>query len=215
MSFAYSERRRLLDRALGEVSAAIHGVVLEIGAGRGERRRGRFVPPTDSTSRWLSIDRALAVRPDIAGDAEALPLRDASTDTVVTLEVLEYTTRPAMAMAEMYRVLRPGGHLLISVPFVHRVDAVSDRWRFSEHALREMMERAGFEIVAMKAQGRMLTAVAHLVCSTIAQRPRRAERWLLGALVLPLVALGRLEPFLGRGAALTSATTGYLALGRK
>lgn len=154
------------------------------------------------------------MRPDIAADVERLPLREACADTVVSLEVLEYTAGPALALAEMHRILRPGGRLLVSVPFVHRIDAASDRWRFSEQALREMLERAGFEVLAIKAQGRVLAAAAHLICSTIAQRPRRAERWLLGAMVLPLVALARLEPILGHGG-VPSATTGYLALGRK
>ena len=215
MSFAYSERRRLLDRSLAAHAAMIRGVVLEVGGGRGPRR-GRFVPPTARTSGWWLLDLVADRRPHIVGDVEALPLREASVDTVVSLEVLEYVRRPREALAEMHRVLRPGGHALVSVPFVHRMDGPSDRWRFSEQGLREVLLAAGFEVVALQPQGHALAAVAHLVMSGIAQRPRRLERWLLGALALPLLVVARLEPFLARGhGALTSATTGYLALGRK
>ncbi|MBI5627944.1 MAG: methyltransferase domain-containing protein [Candidatus Rokubacteria bacterium] len=213
MSLAYSERRRLLDRSVGDHARLIRGRVLEIGAGRAPRR-GRFVPPR--TPGWWTLDLAADLRPHIVADVEALPLRTASVDTVVGLEVLEYVRRPHAALAEAHRVLRPGGHVLISVPFVHRVDGPSDRWRFSELGLRELLHAAGFEVVALRAQGAALAAAAHLILSIIAQRPRRLERWLLGALAVPLVAVARLEPLLVRGqGALSSATTGYLALGRK
>jgi SAM-dependent methyltransferase len=215
VSFAYSERRRLLDRSLAAHAEVIRGVVLEVGAGRGPRR-GRFVPPSGRTRQWWALDLTLRVRPHVVGDLEALPLRQASVDTVLSLEVLEYVKRPQEALAEMHRVLRPGGHLLLSVPFVHRVDGPSDRWRFSEHALREALGAAGFEVVAVHAQGYALSAAAHLIMSVVAQRPRRMERWLLGALAAPLVAAARLEPLLVRGGgAWTSVTTGYFALGRK
>lgn len=215
MSFAYSERRRLLDRSLTVHAELIRGVVLEVGAGRGARR-GRFTPPLAQTQAWWSLDLSDAVRPHMVGDVEALPLRGDSVDTVLSLEVIEYASRPDRALAEMCRVLKPGGYLLLSVPFVHRMDGPSDRWRFSAHGLRDALRSAGFEVVLLKAQGHALSAAAHLVMSVLAQRPRRVERWLLGALALPLLGVARLEPLLVRGeGALTSATTGYLALGRK
>lgn len=215
MSFAYSERRRLLDRSLTVHAELIRGVVLEVGAGRGARR-GRFIPPLAQTKAWWSLDLSDAARPHMVGDVEALPLRDDSMDTVLSLEVLEYASRPDQALAEMCRVLKPGGHLFLSVPFVHRMDGPTDRWRFSANGLRDALRSAGFEVVMLKAQGHALAAAAHLIMSVLAQRPRRVERWLLGALALPLLAVARLEPLLVRGeSALTSATTGYLALGRK
>lgn len=215
MSFAYSERRRLLDHDLAEHADVIRGVVFEIGAGR-SRRRGRFDPPLARTKHWWLLDLEAGLRPHIVGDVEALPVREASVDTVLSLEVLEYVPRPHEALAEMYRVLRPAGHLLISVPFVHRMDGPSDRWRFSEHGLREALRAVGFEVVAVRQQGYALTAAAHLLMSIVAQRPRRVERWLFGSLAIPVVALARVERWLVRGqGVLTSATTGYLAVGRK
>jgi len=212
---SYSERRRLLDRSLAAFEGAMRGAVLEIGAGR-KFRRGRFTPPTGQTRHWWSLDLTSGPCPHVVGDVEALPLRAASVDTVLSLEVLEYVPRPYAALSEIHRVLRPGGHLLVSVPFVHRMDGPLDRWRFSERGLREALSAAGFEVVGLHAQGHALAAIAHLLQSILAQRPRRVERWLLGVLALPFFALARLEPFLVREqGVLASATTGYLALGRK
>jgi ubiquinone/menaquinone biosynthesis C-methylase UbiE len=47
-------------------------------------------------------------------DAMALPFADASFDAVTCIEALEFLPRPLVALAEMTRVLRPGGQLLIS-----------------------------------------------------------------------------------------------------
>lgn len=213
MSLAYSERRRLLDDALERHRSTMRGVVLEVGVGR-RGRRGRFAPPTAGVARWWMVDLSPSVRPDVAGDVAALPVRTGVVDTVVVLEVLEYAADPVVALAELHRVLAFGGHVVVSVPFIHRIDTGADRWRFSEHGLRRALTMAGFEVVVLEPQGGLFTAVAHLVCATAAQRRRRATRWLLGALALPLVGLARLEPWAGDNGA-PDASTGYLAIARK
>lgn len=213
MSLAYSERRRLLDFALARHQATMRGVVLEVGAGR-RGRRGRFAPPSAGVARWWMLDVSAAVRPDCVGDVAALPVRSGGVDTAVALEVLEYVADPVAVLGELHRVLAPGGHLVVSVPFIHRIDTGADRWRLSEHGLRRLLAGAGFEPIVLEAQGGLFTAVAHLVCSTVAQRRQRPARWVLGALALPLVGLARLEPRVGWGRT-PDATTGYLAIARK
>lgn len=57
--------------------------------------------------------------PDIlalAADGEDLPFPDATFDWVTTSEVLEHVHRPERALREMYRVLKPGGTLLVTTP---------------------------------------------------------------------------------------------------
>jgi SAM-dependent methyltransferase len=56
--------------------------------------------------------RARAVR----GDAYALPIEDDSIDAVIAAEILEHLPDDETAMAELFRVLRPGGHLAVTVP---------------------------------------------------------------------------------------------------
>ena len=52
----------------------------------------------------------------IVGVIEDLPFEDASSDVVLCLGVLEYLESPVNALQEMLRVLRPGGHAIISFP---------------------------------------------------------------------------------------------------
>lgn len=215
MTVAYSVRRRLLDAELARVVTRAAGTVIEIGAGRAGRR-GRFVPAVEPSGRLWTIDLRAVVAPHLVADITALPLRDGAVDQVLMLEVLEYVSDPAAALREIHRVLRPGGHAVVSVPFLHRVDSATDRWRFSEHGLRRMLEAAGFDVASVHRQGALFASIAHLVGSVVAQRRYRLERWLLGAIASPLLVLAWLEPrFIRADSALTTATTGYLALARR
>jgi ubiquinone/menaquinone biosynthesis C-methylase UbiE len=77
------------------------------------------------------------------GDAEALAFDDGSVDAVVALGLLEYLVSYRRALAEMFRVLRPGGVAVLAVPnrasAYRRSRAVADRARL---ALKRLLGRA-------------------------------------------------------------------------
>ncbi|MCC6441703.1 MAG: methyltransferase domain-containing protein [Rhodanobacteraceae bacterium] len=86
-------------------------------------------------------------RPDIFADASLLPLPDASIDTVLLLEVLEHLRHPAQALSEIARVLRPGGQLLLTMPFLYPIhDAPHDYQRYTCHGLTRELEAAGLVV---------------------------------------------------------------------
>lgn len=71
-------------------------------------------------------------------------------DVVVCTEVLEHTLNPFDAVAELRRLLKPGGLLLVTTPFNFRIHGpLPDCWRFTEHGLRALM--SAFEIVSLEA----------------------------------------------------------------
>jgi SAM-dependent methyltransferase len=108
--------------------------VVDLGCGEGRHafeafRRGASViavdwgqHEVDTTRHWLTaIAEAGQALPGaraevVRGDPTALPLPDASVDRVIASEVLEHIPDDATAMAEIARVLRPGGRVAVTVP---------------------------------------------------------------------------------------------------
>jgi SAM-dependent methyltransferase len=90
--------------------------------------------------------------PDVVASAYDIPLPGASFDTALCTSVLEHLEEPADALAECFRLLKPGGHAIYSVPFIWHVhEQPRDFVRFSPFGLRHRFEAAGFEVVEVKA----------------------------------------------------------------
>jgi SAM-dependent methyltransferase len=190
--------------------------VLEVGAGRAGRR-GRFAPPPAEAAGWVTLDLAAHRRPDVRADLLALPFPGARFDTALCLEVLEYVPEPAAALRELARVLAPGGTLILSAPFLHRVDAERDLWRFTDHGLRHLLEAGGFEVSRLEPQAHALGVVVNVAKYALYAAPRGLPRELLGRALRPLLsALWAADrPLARRHPRLASFSTGYLAVGRR
>ena len=92
--------------------------------------------------KYRILDYVDTYHPDIVGDIQKLPLPDSSEEAIVCMSVLEHVENPFLAASEMYRVLKPGGQLLLYVPFLFYYHAengyYADYWRFTEEALRTL-----------------------------------------------------------------------------
>jgi len=86
--------------------------------------------------------------------ADRLPFRDSTFDVVVASNVLEHLKRPEEALCECHRVLKPGGLILITVPFLLRVhQAPNDFYRYTHFILHELLVRAHFDRVTVQPLG--------------------------------------------------------------
>jgi SAM-dependent methyltransferase len=100
----------------------------------------------------LNIDRFPNV--DVVGDAYALPYADGSVDGILCWAVIEHLEFPERAIAEMYRVLRPGGQALLNTPFLQAFHAYPNHFQnLTLVGQNRMLERAGFVIKASGASG--------------------------------------------------------------
>lgn len=92
-------------------------------------------------------------------------------DFVVCTEVLEHTLQPFDAVRELWRVLRPGGLLFLTVPFNLRIHGpLPDCWRFTEHGLRAILrDWELLELDAVETPGRPLMPIHYAV---VARKPR-------------------------------------------
>jgi len=112
----------------------------------------------------------------VEGDMHALPLPDAGFDLVVLMHALTYAAKPAQAVAEAARVLRPGGRLLLSSLARHEHRAVVEAYGhvnlgFSEKELRRFIERAGLRVASGETVTREKRPPHFEVVSLIGTRP--------------------------------------------
>jgi SAM-dependent methyltransferase len=110
-------------------------------------------------------------RPDVYYDGSRLPFEDGSFDTVLSIQVLEHTPRPQALLAEMARVLRADGLLILSAPFSGRLhEEPYDYFRYTPHGLRAMCSDAGLEVTEVSAQGNIWSVIGHKLNSFLAFR---------------------------------------------
>lgn len=114
--------------------------------------------------------------PDIVYHGDRMPLPDDSFDTVMCIQVLEHTPKPQALLDDVARVLRPGGLLIISVPFSFRLhEEPHDYFRYTPHGLRTMLERAGLEVTSTLQQGGFWSVLGHKVNTFLAFRVGRLQ----------------------------------------
>ncbi len=214
--FAYTYRRQLVDQDLGRAAQHLTGRVLDVG-GKKDKKRGYFRPP--ETERWLYLNISPEDSPDILARAEYLPLAEGAMDAVICTEVLEHLAGPKQALAEMGRVLRPGGKLILTAPFLYRIHGdPHDFQRLTDHGLRILLEEAGFEIMELKRQGYFFTVLCDMLKQVLGEIPSRLVRVGVGLFFFPLarllISLERSQA-VQRSALLTSFTTGFFVLAEK
>jgi ArsR family transcriptional regulator len=166
------ERRQLVPgrswaawaRALGLLLPALD--VADLGCGEGyltleSARWARHVTAIDRSREVLVRGKGLAARRKLTnitwkrGDLENVPLPDRSVDLALLSQALHHASRPARALAEAYRVLRPGGRVLVLDLRQHEETwtrtKLGDQWLgFSDAALRSLLRDAGFERVTLQ-----------------------------------------------------------------
>jgi SAM-dependent methyltransferase len=109
------DRKSGLRALYGRWHAAMRGFLvpgpsLEVGAGIGQLK--------DALPGLVTLDILPTPWTDVVGDAQELPVRDASLGNLVLFDVLHHLPRPARFFAEACRALRPGGRVVVMDPYV-------------------------------------------------------------------------------------------------
>ena len=163
-------------------------IILDIG-GKKVRKRGQFdIENHLVTVKYANIDSQ--TNPDYLCDGSKIPVGSNSFDGVICSEVLEHVKEPVLIIKEAFRVLKPSGLLLISVPFLVRTHPdPSDYGRYTDKYWSIVLKEAGFINVFIEKQGLYPSFLADSIRGGIYEmrkdgRPRHGIlKWLLTKIV--------------------------------
>lgn len=168
----FGARRAILEGLQAELPR-LSGVLLDIGCGYMPYRPLLLSPPS-RVERYLGLDLAdnLYQTPDLVWDGVQIPLPEGAVDCALATELLEHCPSPSQVLREAYRVLRPGGVLFFSVPFLWPLHTVPhDEYRYTPFSLERLFSEAGFSEITLKALGGWDASLSQLFGLWLRRRP--------------------------------------------
>ena len=133
-------------------------------AGAGEARFRDYFP----NHLYIALDSGVGDRDwdysqvDVQADLSAIPAASNSVDIVLNIQVLEHVAEPPQVLAELYRVLKPGGSLFLTAPQgwpEHQQP--HDHYRFTRFSLSQILREAGFNSVQIEPIGGYFHYLGH------------------------------------------------------
>lgn len=128
-------------------------------------------------------------RPSAYADAHAIPCGSNSINVVLLLDVLEHLSDPGKALAEVNRILVPGGTLILQIPFLYPLhDAPHDHTRWTLFGLRSMAHRGEFAVLEESYTGEPIVTAALLTNIALVHSVMTGlRRGRLGGLLVPFL----------------------------
>jgi SAM-dependent methyltransferase len=151
----------MLQSSLRQCANYVAGKLLDVGCGLRPYEKTFFA----NASQYVGVDYlSERSRPEIICSALSIPFREESFDTVTSTEVLEHVPDPLLAMREMSRVLKPGGHLIITVPlYWPRHEVPYDFYRYPYDGLLYLIRESRLEVAKLFNRGRSYAFIGQAI----------------------------------------------------
>jgi SAM-dependent methyltransferase len=188
--------RNSIKKAIIENFQNFHGCLLDYGCGKMPYRHFLLNNTTISQYIGLDIEQALNygdIKPDVTWDGLTIPFDNEYFDTVFATEVFEHIHDLDTALKEMYRVLKPGGVLFFTVPFLWPLhEAPYDEYRYTPYALEKKFKNACFTKIELFALGGWNASLAQMLGLWVRRKPfsnstRRIFSWILKPVIKILI----------------------------
>lgn len=156
-----------LERELTAFAASLPAgsVVLDAGAGH-QPYRDLFAHCTYETADFEQVEAAgkTYLPSTYVCDLKSIPVQDARFDAVVFTHVMEHLPEPFEVLTELSRVMKPGGTIFYTAPFVYQEhEQPYDFYRYTQYGVRYLLTKARFEIEVLRPLDGTLSMVAHVL----------------------------------------------------
>lgn len=176
--------RTCIWNAVQKTAPSFSGHLLDVGCGSKPYRN--FLLEKKYITQYTGLDIATAlvyengVGPDITWDGITMPFDDNSFDTIMATEVLEHCPDAHRIINEMKRVLKPGGLLFFTVPFIWNLHEVPhDEYRYTPFALQRIFKECDLEKTELFAHGGWHMSMAQMMGMWVdaTKRGNKRRRW--------------------------------------
>lgn len=101
---------------------------------------------------------------DVFASGMALPFENESFDVVLCSEVMEHVPEPGLLLGEIFRVLSPGGKLILTTPFmVAEHETPIDYFRYTRYGLRFLLSKSGFTVDTLQPFGELFGVMSSVI----------------------------------------------------
>lgn len=160
--------RLIMDLQVAAYTAAIaryaKGRLADLGCGNAPLA-GAYAPLVDDYV-WADWPNSLHQIFQLDEDIDlngTLPFGERSFDTLLLTDVLEHIAEPDRLLAQLARILKPGGHLIVGVPFLYQIhEDPHDYHRYTKYKLADFAAKHGLEVVSIDEIGGGFDALADI-----------------------------------------------------
>ncbi len=189
--------RKQLYNAIKRNVHYIKGDVLDFGCGSKP-----YISLFDGAATYTGLDYETEVSSknehlsaDVFYNGKTIPFGNDHFDNAFSSEVLEHVFNPDVILPEIHRVLKPGGHLMLTCPFFWpEHEQPYDYARYSSFGLKHLMEKNGFEVVNYEKTGSywhcLLQSLVSYIFYFIPHRPMLLQVIFFTIFITPLLLLG-------------------------
>lgn len=187
-----SSRYRLWEENVAFAKDVPNGaLVLDAGAGTSPYK-ALFNHAQYESADFEQVDKAYAASTYVC-DLKAIPVENCRFDFIVFNQVMEHLPNPKTVLAELHRVLKPGGKMIYTGPFFYEEhEQPYDFYRYTQFGLRELFSSTGFVIDRLDwLEGYFGTAAYQCNCMSryLPMRPRDFGYKFIGFCLLPIMWL--------------------------